>query len=62
MRKLHGSDDRLLLASSWDPAYVKEIANAFAKSGLCVKLVGGKMHENSEFNENAERAQSTQRW
>lgn len=54
MQKPHCNDYRLLLASSFNPDYVREIANAFAKSGLRVKLIGGNIHANNEYEPGVE--------
>ncbi|MDZ4861051.1 MAG: glycosyltransferase family 4 protein [Candidatus Hydrogenedentes bacterium] len=43
---------RLILASGFQPDYVREIANAHARLGSTVHVVGGDMHEQQTYHPN----------
>ena len=43
---------RLLLASGFQPDYVREVANAHARLGCDVRVIGGDMHEGQPYDAN----------
>ncbi|NUM52747.1 MAG: glycosyltransferase family 4 protein [Candidatus Hydrogenedentes bacterium] len=43
---------RLILASGFQPDYVREVANAHARLGHAVRIIGGDMHEGQEYHPN----------
>ncbi len=47
-----GAQVRLILASGFQPDYVREVANAHARLGCAVYVIGGNMHEGQAYHEN----------
>ena len=47
-----GAQVRLILASGFQADYVREIANAHARLGCAVYVIGGNMHEGQTYHEN----------
>jgi glycosyltransferase involved in cell wall biosynthesis len=47
-----GPQCRLILASGFQPDYVREVANAHARLGYTVDLIGGNMHEGQPYHPN----------
>ena len=43
--------DILIIAGGFQPAYIKELANAFSDIGHSVKLIGGDIHNNGNYKE-----------
>jgi glycosyltransferase involved in cell wall biosynthesis len=49
----HGKKQtRLILASGFQPDYVREVANAHARQGALVHVIGGDMHANQPYHPN----------
>ena len=46
-----GAQIRLILASGFQPDYVREVANAHARLGYSVYVIGGNMHEDQAYHE-----------
>lgn len=47
-----GAQVRLILASGFQPDYVREVANAHARLGHAVHVIGGNMHEDQPYHTN----------
>lgn len=47
-----GAQVRLILASGFQADYVREVANAHARLGHAVYVIGGNMHEGQSYHEN----------
>ncbi|MFA6242795.1 MAG: glycosyltransferase family 4 protein [Candidatus Hydrogenedentales bacterium] len=43
---------RIILASGFQAHYVREVANAYARLGHCIEVIGGDMHADLDFEEN----------
>ncbi len=47
-----GAPPRILLASGFQSHYVREVANAYARLGYTVEVIGGDMHADLDFEKN----------
>lgn len=47
-----GARLRLILASGFQPDYVREVANAHGRLGYAVQVIGGDMHEGQDYHDN----------
>jgi glycosyltransferase involved in cell wall biosynthesis len=49
-----GSEKLLLMAGSFQPPYVRDLANAFGEAGVSVLLIGSDRHRHIQFHENVQ--------